>query len=117
MPMIPKQSTEPPLSSATMRIYAISDLHTDYEDNMAWVASLSSTLYQPHTLIVAGDVANSLETFTVTMRILKEKFREVFFVVGNHDLWCQSGEGNDVSGMKSWCLGFRSFGRSCCFFL
>jgi predicted phosphodiesterase len=97
MPSIPKQDTHPPLSAATMRVYAVSDLHTDYEANMEWVRSLSSSMYQPHTLIVAGDVANSLETFTTTMRILKEKFQHVFFVAGNHDLWCQSTEGPDVS--------------------
>lgn len=100
MPLIPKQDMQPPLSASTMRVYAISDLHTDYEANMEWVRSLSSSLYQPHTLIVAGDVANSLETFTTTMRILKEKFQHVFFVAGNHDLWCKSTEGQDVSNIQ-----------------
>jgi len=99
MPLIPKQETPPPLSAATMRVYAISDLHTDYEANMEWVKSLSPSLYQAHTLIVAGDVADSLENFTITMRILKEKFRHVFFVAGNHDLWCKDSEGNDLDSV------------------
>lgn len=99
MPLIPKQDTQPPLSPSTMRVYAISDLHTDYEANMEWVKCLSSTTYLPHTLIVAGDVANSLDTFTTAMRILKEKFQHVFFVAGNHDLWCKSTEGDDVNSV------------------
>lgn len=104
MPLIPKQDTQPSQCASTMRVYAISDLHTDYEANMEWVRSLSSSIYQPHTLIVAGDVANSLETFTTTMRILTEKFQHVFFVVGNHDLWCKSSEGLDVSNICSSVL-------------
>ena len=101
MPLIPQQDVQPPLTASTRRVYAISDLHTDYEANMEWVRTLSSSAYQPHTLIVAGDVANSLEAFTTTMRILKEKFLHVFFVAGNHDLWCKSIEGPDVSNIYS----------------
>ena len=98
-----------------MRVYAISDLHTDYEANMEWVRSLSSSLYQPHTLIVAGDVANSLETFTTTMRILKEKFQHVFFVAGNHDLWCKSIEDNDVSNIRPSVRPSVFWPKFCCF--
>lgn len=92
MPAIPMQDCQPPLSSSTMRVYAISDLHTDYDPNMEWVKSLSSSMYLPHTLIVAGDVAETLQTFVTTMTILKEKFENVFFVCGNHDLWCKTTE-------------------------
>lgn len=99
MPLIRKQEEHPPLSASTMRVYAISDLHTDYEANMEFVKSLSSSLYLPHTLIVAGDVANTLDTFTTTMRILSEKFQHVFFVAGNHDLWCKDSEANEVSNI------------------
>ena len=97
MPALPKQDCDPPQSASTMRVYVISDLHTDYEVNMEWVKNLSSSMYKPHTLIVAGDVSDTLENFTNTMAILKEKFEDVFFVPGNHDLWCKSPEEDGVS--------------------
>eukprot|EP00854_Cymbomonas_tetramitiformis_P011189 gene11189-13224_t len=39
-------------------------------------------------LIVAGDVATSIPTITETLQIFKQKFQEVFYIPGNHDLWC-----------------------------
>ena len=97
MPALPKQDCDPPQSASTMRVYVISDLHTDYEVNMEWVKNLSSSMYKPHTLIVAGDVSDTLANFTNTMAILKEKFEDVFFVPGNHDLWCKSPDEDGVS--------------------
>ncbi|CAK9219725.1 unnamed protein product [Sphagnum troendelagicum] len=83
-----------------MKVFTVSDLHTDYAANMEWVKGLSSSLYKPDTLIVAGDVADTLDTFTVTMSILKEKFQHVFFVPGNHDLWCKSSEDSHLDSVS-----------------
>ncbi|KAL8481098.1 hypothetical protein ACS0TY_027583 [Phlomoides rotata] len=69
------------------RVYAISDLHTDYPENLCWVNSLSSQGNGKNVLIVAGDVAETCDNFRLTMSILKGKFERVFFVPGNHDLW------------------------------
>lgn len=73
-----------------VRVYVLSDLHTDYPANMAWVQRLSTTTYKRDILIVAGDVAEKFENFVLTMFFLKERFRYVFFVPGNHDVWCRS---------------------------
>lgn len=73
-----------------VRVYVLSDLHTDYPANMAWVQRLSTTTYKRDILIVAGDVAEKFKNFVLTMLFLKERFRHVFFVPGNHDVWCRS---------------------------
>jgi len=108
LPSIPKQEEfkRAKKGSGTMKVFTVSDLHTDYAANMEWVKGLSSSLYQPDTLIVAGDVADTLHTFTITMSILKEKFQHVFFVPGNHDLWCKSSEDSHVR--KNCALFHRS---------
>eukprot|EP00250_Pteridium_aquilinum_P016098 c22939_g1_i3 orf=100-801(-) len=88
----------PPKDMSSMRIFAVSDLHTDYVENLAWVKGMPMDVYGQDTLVVAGDVAEKLETFEVTMTLLKERFRHVFFVPGNHDLWCR---GNIAENMHS----------------
>lgn len=70
-----------------MRIFAISDLHTDMKSNMDWVKGLDSARWKQDILIVAGDVSDRLEVVIETMAILKQKFAEVFFSFGNHDVW------------------------------
>ncbi|KAH9325456.1 hypothetical protein KI387_005634, partial [Taxus chinensis] len=72
-----------------VRVFVISDLHTDYPENMAWVERLSTTVYKRDVLIVAGDVAEKFGNFVLTMTVLKERFMHVFFVPGNHDIWCR----------------------------
>ncbi|KAI5072699.1 hypothetical protein GOP47_0012805 [Adiantum capillus-veneris] len=61
-------------------------------------------LFMEDTLIVAGDVAEKLETFATTMTLLKDRFKHVFFVPGNHDLWCRDiEEGNNMHSLeKLW---------------
>ena len=73
-----------------VRVYVLFDLHTNYPTNMPWVQIISTTTYKRDILIVAGDVAEKFENFVLTMFSLKERFRYVFFVPGNHDVWCRS---------------------------
>ena len=44
-----------------MKVYVVSDLHTDYKENMEWVDDLSKKDHRMDTLLVAGDVADSLK--------------------------------------------------------
>jgi len=62
-----------------MRIFAISDIHTDFIKNLDWIQSLAPQEYHNDILIVAGDVSDNLETIEKTFTILKSKFRYVFF--------------------------------------
>lgn len=75
-----------------MRLYAISDLHTDQPQNRAWVEALPPNLYAREALLVAGDVHHDLEQLAKTLSLLCERFAQVFFVPGNHDVWIRPGE-------------------------
>ena len=86
-----------------LRVFVLSDLHTDYEENMNWINCLSSVKYRDDVLLVAGDVAETYSNFVSTMALLKDKFERVFFVPGNHDLWCRREGDNYVSCRR---LGF-----------
>ncbi|KAH9256854.1 hypothetical protein BASA81_004967 [Batrachochytrium salamandrivorans] len=70
-----------------MRVFAVSDLHTDMRANLTWVRDLDQRRWQQDVLIVAGDVSDKLEILLETMQLLKQTFFEVFFVWGNHDVW------------------------------
>ena len=37
-----------------MRLFATSDLHTDYEENFSWLKELSDTAYRDDALLGAG---------------------------------------------------------------
>lgn len=72
-----------------LRVFVLSDLHTDYTENMEWVKCLPTVRYKNDILIVAGDVAETYKNFVVTMSLLKDRFEHVLYVPGNHDLWCR----------------------------
>ena len=46
-----------------MRLFATSDLHTDYRENFRWLQELSDTEYRDDVLIVAGDVSDRMERY------------------------------------------------------
>lgn len=81
-----------------MRVFAISDLHVDYEPNAQWVAQLSLTDYRHDVLIVAGDVSDRIERVQGCLEALAHRFRQVLFVPGNHDLWVR----RDSPGLDSF---------------
>jgi len=72
-----------------LRIFAVSDIHVDFEENFQWVNNLSRMDYQNDLLILAGDVTDSLSIFKEILTTLKNRFREVLYIPGNHDLWVQ----------------------------
>jgi predicted phosphodiesterase len=72
---------------SVMRILAISDLHTDFRENMLLVEELSDVTYQRDILIAAGDISDRLDTLKSTLALLRAKFMKIFYVPGNHELW------------------------------
>ena len=69
-----------------MRLLAISDLHVSHRRNREALTGIP-----PHPddwLIVAGDVSERVEHLTATLAVLTARFARVFWVPGNHDLWC-----------------------------
>jgi hypothetical protein len=79
-----------------MRVYAVSDLHTDFAENQALVEGLPLGEHADDALIVAGDIADSLDRVESTLALLRARFREVFFVPGNHELWLRADTGDSA---------------------
>ncbi|HEX2079884.1 MAG TPA: metallophosphoesterase [Longimicrobium sp.] len=84
-----------------MRIYAISDLHTDFRDNRAVLERAGLAGHRDDVLIVAGDVADSEGVLRDTLQWLAARFREVFFVPGNHELWVRGEERDSLQKFHS----------------
>lgn len=81
---------------AAMRIFAVSDIHTDHKQNLLWVRQLlgqcddsGAQKYSRLTdvIIVAGDVTHKLDLFRETFELFVSVFAHVFWCPGNHDLY------------------------------
>ncbi|MBI1194197.1 MAG: metallophosphoesterase [Bacteroidetes bacterium] len=81
-----------------MRFFALSDVHIDYAANEAWLSALSARDYREDTLLLGGDISADLFRIEETLARLRDKFAQVFFVPGNHDLWVRKGDGLDSLG-------------------
>ncbi len=83
-----------------MRLFATSDLHTDYKENFSWLQELSDTDYVHDALIVAGDISDRLEIIRDTLVLLRSKFRHLIFTPGNHELWVRNADINSVEKLE-----------------
>lgn len=73
-------------------MFAISDVHVDYPENLQWILQLSQHDYQDDILILAGDVSDSMDLLAQVFESLKGKFKALLFVPGNHELWVTNQE-------------------------
>ena len=94
----PEPAPEPEPELPMPRVFACSDLHVDYRENMRWVEAISDRSFRGDALLIAGDVTDDLEKLKDTLRLLKTKFAHVFYLPGNHDLWIRGG-------LKKWNVG------------
>ncbi|MBN2038678.1 MAG: metallophosphoesterase [Spirochaetes bacterium] len=78
-----------------MRIFTVSDIHIDFKENRRWLYGLSRKDYKDDILILAGDITNRTLTFIRALIALKNRFKEVLYVPGNHDLWVSRKTGRD----------------------
>ncbi|MET8610319.1 metallophosphoesterase family protein [Streptomyces misionensis] len=67
------------------QLLAISDLHISYPENRRLVEELRGG--EEDWLIVAGDIAETVEDIRWTLGTLVGRFRKVLWAPGNHDLW------------------------------
>ena len=79
--------SHPACSATAPRVFVMSDIHTDFPENMSWCASLSDVAYKRDAVILGGDVSDDPRVLETTLVLFKRKFRHVFFTPGNHDLW------------------------------
>ncbi|MFK7916255.1 MAG: metallophosphoesterase [Pseudomonadales bacterium] len=70
-----------------MRLFAVSDLHVDYQPNVEWINALSRADFTDDALIVAGDLSHRQELVLDNLAELAQRFAYVLFVPGNHDIW------------------------------
>lgn len=70
-----------------VRIFALSDVHADFEPNACWLRSLSLHDHQADVLILAGDISDSLPLLGWCLELVARRFHKVLFVPGNHELW------------------------------
>lgn len=82
----------PRRGAVVMRVWAISDLHVDHDENREALAALP-----PHPedwLIVAGDISHREADQAWTLALLRERFARVIWAPGNHDLWTEIPAGH-----------------------
>lgn len=82
-----------------MRVFAVSDIHVDYVENLTWILGLEQEEYANDILILAGDVTDRMSLLEQVFNVLAISFKAVLFVPGNHELWVQ-GEDFDCSLRK-----------------
>lgn len=83
-----------------MRLFATSDVHTDYKENMLWLRQLSDIAYRDDVLIVAGDISDRQAIIRETLLLLRSKFRHVLFTPGNHELWVRGEAINSIDKLQ-----------------
>ncbi|HEX7331909.1 MAG TPA: metallophosphoesterase [Pyrinomonadaceae bacterium] len=83
-----------------MRVFAISDLHTDFAANWNALQKISSGDYKQDALIIAGDIADSLAVISRTLVLLRSRFARVFYVTGNHELWVRMDNCHSVEKLN-----------------
>lgn len=68
-----------------MKLHAISDLHVGYKENLIALSRLPD--HPEDWLILCGDIADTPEQLGVALQILGQKFAQLIWVPGNHELW------------------------------
>ncbi len=77
-----------------MRIFTVSDLHIDYEENRHWLHQLSFYDHQDDILILAGDISDKTMLLMEAFEVVQRRFATVLYVPGNHDLWVKRNGGD-----------------------
>lgn len=73
-----------------MTIYAISDLHLGYLENRTAFNKMSA--YPNDWLILGGDLGETQYLLKSALESVVPKFKQVFWIPGNHELWSVGNE-------------------------
>lgn len=71
----------------TTRVFALSDVHFDHPGVEEWLHRVHSTRFLDDVLIVAGNVADSFGAIVRGLTLIRGKFRRLFYLPGNHEMW------------------------------
>ena len=80
-----------------MRVFAISDIHLDFERNRRLWQSVSAQDFTSDILLLAGDVTHDRVRLSWALESIRGKFAGVAFVPGNHELWIVQDDGHQDS--------------------
>jgi 3',5'-cyclic AMP phosphodiesterase CpdA len=83
------------------RLLAISDLHVSHGDNRPIVESIAPTS-PGDWLIVAGDVAERPADIEWALARLRERFEQVIWSPGNHELWTTDSDPVRLRGVARY---------------
>lgn len=84
-----------------MALLAVSDLHVRHERNKEFTEGLRPESDEDW-LIVTGDVGETAGGVVETMRMLRERFAEVVWVPGNHELWTPAKDPVRLRGLARY---------------
>lgn len=88
-------------SQPAARVFAVSDIHVDFDVNVQWLRQLSRADYRNDILILAGDVTHKLAELSRCLGEIAERFGKVLFVPGNHDVWVM-GEAPERTSLQKF---------------
>jgi 3',5'-cyclic AMP phosphodiesterase CpdA len=82
-------------------LFATSDLHVTHEGNKEIIEGIRPS-HAEDWLIVAGDVAESMDAIEWTLRLLADRFAKVIWAPGNHELWTVSQDPAAARGVARY---------------
>jgi 3',5'-cyclic AMP phosphodiesterase CpdA len=87
--------------AGTGHLLATSDLHVSYPDNRALVAGMKPRS-DADWLLVAGDVGERISDIAAVLRLLADRFAQVVWVPGNHELWTSNSGEDQLRGVRRY---------------
>jgi len=84
----------------TVQLFAISDLHLDYEANRDVLNDMPSR--PDDWLVIAGDVGNNIDHLALCFDVLVPRFARVVWTPGNHDLWTRPSRPDEKRGVARY---------------
>jgi 3',5'-cyclic AMP phosphodiesterase CpdA len=82
-------------------LLAVSDLHVGYAENRAVVDRLRPTS-DDDWLLVAGDVGEMFEDVEAILTLLSDRFAQVVWAPGNHELWTPREDPMQLRGVARY---------------
>lgn len=77
------------------RVWVISDIHIDYQENFDRLTEFARKGHSGDALILAGDATDKMERLQDLFEVLVPCFQHVLFVPGNHELWVRRSQFQD----------------------
>lgn len=83
-----------------MKLWAVSDLHVGYKDNLEALEALPA---RPRDwLILGGDVCEHAHQLRHVLRVLRGRFAQLAWVPGNHELWTSPHQPDEPRGQAKY---------------